>query len=248
MVKYMTADVRRITRKKTRAIYFAVVLALTFASGFIFKHFNVESDLVRGLLPSLLASITATIIGLPLLNALFADDFKYKTFQQVVGRGVSRSHIVIAKFIEAIFLILLYNVLMFVAGYFSLKLNGYGLNASETEMFIQSTIKSAILTLGYVSLTMMVVYFCSNITFGIVVYMMLSLGVGETLISTLGLIDSVHQLVGDPGMYTFTRLLEDSFSSVVSGQFTFKIIPVVAYIIVPIIISTFVFKSKELDF
>lgn len=120
MLKYMRADLYRITRQIPRYVLLVLfigfyVVALTMEG--VSKELNGLglSTSANGAIPFLGAAI-----GVLELMAVFSEDFQAKTLQLAIGSGISRRHCMLSKLLEVTLLVLidllLCNVLLLVGG------------------------------------------------------------------------------------------------------------------------------------
>ena len=98
MFDFIKADILRILKKKSYIITSSIVFisyAATLAVMFV-KHME-KFDLIN----SMLASMATFLVGIPVFNAVFTDDFNSRSMQTIIGFGTSRRQLVLSRFFES---------------------------------------------------------------------------------------------------------------------------------------------------
>lgn len=248
MLRYMRADMHRFTRQKTRMIYILFILLVIVLLGFCAKKFNWGDNIYNMVISYIIASYPI-IIGTTIFIALFSDDFRYKTIQQIIGRGLSRSKYVIAKFLECILITVFYMLLVVGAYFLSIKVFGIAVTSEETMTIFTTALQSILQTVGYISITMILVFNWQNLTMGLWIFSALAAGLISTGVSMIFMFDFLPKEFSVVTKYLFSNMLDAFIKSMTKGQFNIIIIPaILIYIVLPVIITCNLFKSVELDF
>ena len=248
MGRYMLADMRRFTRQKSRFIYVTFILALIVLMGFLSKKFK-WGDSVYNLVMSYAIAAFPIVIGPTIFIALFSDDFRYKSIQQVIGRGLSRTKYVIAKFIECILINVFYMILIFGAYFLATKAFGIVIDKEEMTMITTSCLQGVIMTVGYISIAMILVFAWQNITLGLWIFFALAAGIVSTAVTLIFTFDFLPKAMQKLSNYLFSSMVNGFITALIEGKFDIMIIPaVLIYLVLPVIISCALFKTVELDF
>lgn len=112
------------------------------------------------------------LVGIPVFQAVFSDDFKSRTMQTAIGHGISRRRLVLCRFYEACALIveacLIFTVIAFIMGLIMGASIG-GLALMTGKLFFD-----ALLVVANISIAMVVLYATQNPTGGLVMYILLA--------------------------------------------------------------------------
>ena len=280
MRRLIVTDLLRGQRKKSYIILMGgvIVLIIIIAILSIFFATKMETLLASGSLENgradfFLSAYSATeafipfMVGIPIFSAVFSDDFKSRTMQTAIGRGISRDKLILSRFIEVI--------LMMVEAYIVFAITaaicGAVLGATAGGIFglVGRMLLSAVCILSHLSIAMLLVYLTQNPTVGLVFYILFEANVFRLI---LKLVDNISFLkdngisIADwvpSGVYTkasnymlgvaavndaeldiFTPAIEQD----ITKGILYLLLLIGAYIILPVILSQVVFRKKELDF
>ena len=115
MRRLIRADIRRILKKRSVIVLFCIALV------FLCLHV-VGSCLAYDMDPvvpvkNLMSRIRVPelVIGLVILFGVYSDDFRSMTYSSVIGRGLTRSKLVLAKLLDTVILTaLMYGIITLV--------------------------------------------------------------------------------------------------------------------------------------
>ena len=112
------------------------------------------------------------LVGIPIFQTVFSDDFKSRTMQTAIGHGISRRRLVLARFYEVIALLieacLIFTVIGIVMGLIMGASIG-GLASMTGKLFFDS-----ILVVANITIAMLILYMSQNTTGGLVMYILLA--------------------------------------------------------------------------
>ena len=112
------------------------------------------------------------LVGIPVFQAEFSDDFKSRTMQTAIGHGISRRRLVLCRFYEACALIveacLIFTVIAFIMGLIM------GASISGLALMTGKLFFDALLVVANISIAMVVLYATQNPTGGLVMYILLA--------------------------------------------------------------------------
>ena len=105
MRNLIKADLQRILRKKS--IWLTFIFMVAFVTGMIFHDLAKVPDKSCGFVTTATDSLiyVALVLGIVLVVNVYADDFKSTAYINVVGRGVNRLKFIIAKFLDAVIIL-----------------------------------------------------------------------------------------------------------------------------------------------
>ena len=252
MRRTIKADVLRTQRKKSLIITSVITIVLILTAGIIAGLGLIKGDHSIQFRSFVGAATTFTpfLIGIPVFNSVFSDDFKSHSMQISIGRGFSRNKIIYARFIET--LILIAEAFLF----FSLFIVGLALIFSIKNGCMIGALKDLWklypYLICYIAVSMIFVYLTQAGTLGLVVFILLSASVTDMIITALKLVPflSEERLGHNIGNITIDGMLGCMFSSAREDwkRALYGIAALVIYVIVPIIVSKKIFKHKELEF
>lgn len=244
---YIKADLWRISKRIPRIIcnlIVAVIFGIYVFNGSKGDSWNsvfFMERMLRGL------TTTAIIYGILEFMAVFADDFKAKTMQVSIGAGMKRRHVILTKWLDGIFLIMSDLLFIVIAGLLMGAVTGIFIN---TEQMVDLQIRylgEVISIAGYLSISLIVVFYMQSVLVPLIVYICLSLNVLKMILEYVVNIGELRQLNLD--RFIFTNAKEMFISRLTVGSFDFKLLVVIlVYIIGGYVISSLLFKKKELEF
>lgn len=275
MRRLVFTDLFRAQKKKSYVIMMGLVAALIIIVAIIAfvwpskaaeesgkaERFQVLNNIVTTFIPFL--------VGIPVFQTVFTDDFKSRTMQTAIGRGISRSRLVLSRFLEACMLIVeamaIFSVVTLIAAL------AVGTSVSGTFLLLAHLWVDSSLIVAHLSVCMFFVYASQNTTVGLVFFILFSANVFGLL---LKLVDSIPFL-NDNGIeiskmvptgvhtnmsnYLFgtkavldttdiSKLLEPAIEANFGKALVYGIVFVGVYIILPVFLSQAVFRKKELEF
>ncbi|MBO6163089.1 MAG: hypothetical protein J6O53_07525 [Eubacterium sp.] len=125
-------------------------------------------------------SMIPFLVGIPVFQTVFSDDFKSRTMQTAIGRGISRRRLVLCRFFEAIALLveacLIFTVLSIVMGLV------LGASIGGLATMIGKLFFDLVLVVANTSVAMLILYLTMNPTGGLVMYILMAADVFRMLL------------------------------------------------------------------
>ena len=247
MKNLIFADVKRILRKPSYWIVLGICLLIS-----LLWTIQSKGDGLSGLsFASNQGTAIKTMnlfIGIAIYVSVYADEFTSNSMQCLIGRGISRRRLLIAKFINCV-------IVTFISyGIYTLFITIVGLgmgakmNASESSFLYISILVNAFTVLGYATISMIILFWSKNVAYATLVDAFL-LFAGDTLLSGLNAIPVINLLHID--RHIFAHALECAKVDLLltGGTAIFTMFWHVAKICaVSIILAYLLFRKKELDF
>jgi len=242
MLKYIRGEIYRLIHKKSMYIFFAALFA-----GYLFityvrsGGYNEESIVNEAFN---LFNFLPVLAGGFFFAAIYTDDLNSKNLTSLVGFGLSKLIIVIAKFV----LISLFGALGFGlvplvhCGVYAVL--GWKATADTWSMIYAVSAKYFLTTVAFSVLSGIVVYGLQRTTFAIVTYVLLAFGVVSGLLA-MGLKTFAPGLIN----YLMSGISDRVFAGMIGGGAL--IAPVVEYIIyvaIAAVLSALAFYRKEMEF
>ena len=236
MNKLIRSDIRRILKKEI--LYIFTILLWIFA---IFtkngKTPGQQIDAMEGVLDT----YGIILISIPVLLCVYGDEFKAGSMQIAIGRGVSRTKIIFAKFLDCV--LLSFALALLLSGIIYIKNLTTGLAISD---------KQSIMLLVYALLT--VVKACGYYAIA-AFFMMMNYSIASVMIIDLFMLmffDKILKAVQAKlkiGLYdlSLSGMMEDAYHSLACGDFPFKLLTASFMIIIVVVASAVIFRRKELE-
>ena len=247
MKDLIIADITRIFRKPTYRIAILVCFALTLIWA-IQAKMNVWNGytFVAGQASAL--NFCGNILGISIYLSVYADEFTSNSMQCLIGHGVSRFRLLLAKFIDCVivtftsFFLYYFFVMML-----SLAL-GAGMNLMELKFFSGAVMVWALKTLGYATFSMIILYWTKNVALATFtdVFLLFAGGLLLGLLNNIPVIKFYHL-----ENYIFEGILTKANASIQFGLadgWLWIIFAIVRICVFSIVVSFLLFRKKELDF
>lgn len=184
MISYIRADLWRIFRRIPRLIVIVLLYALTtlvFVQ--LFRH-EMELSPLMIAYEHYVVGFIPLVFGLVEMAAIYADDFRAKTMQAAIGRGMSRIKVVLCKLADMAILMFLdvafFGVILLASG--AIWKMGMGVLAGE---LLLSLLSAWFKTVAYTSLAMALAFYTQNALFALLTYIALSSGIAAKAVSAL---------------------------------------------------------------
>ena len=243
MRNLLRADLKRIFR--VGLIYVGLLLALIYISYTVLE--GVVNDgsigLINGVQKSLSGAPIALFIVFPTFYAVFAHELSSKSMQTVLGHGITRDKLIIAKLLDAAILLLCLYLVIIVAALIVINIeSAIVLSPQQQVNLIIYIILRWLRHFGYIVFSAMIMYISGSTVLGIIaciaftVVFKLVFNIVE-FFSSLSLYD-----------YTFDGLLDWAYTGIEVGAAPWQLLPAVCYLFAALAITTYFFRRKEFDF
>lgn len=249
MSRLIKADIDRVLRRK--ALWFLVIAVLAIVTFIIFDRVLSAPD--KGFAFAAAAGDGFTqvgfIVGLFLILNIYADDFKSMSFINVIGRGVSRWKVIIAKLIDTyVIMINMYfvSVLMILLLKFIM---GISLSPVEVQYIVFKAVCDVITTTASIVVAAVFFYMTENTVLGVIAFIFCEviIPMALDLVVMIPRISQFHlERIFISGI-TSSMMADFMFGNILGGIGLLLLINV-AYIGLPILITILLFNIKELDF
>lgn len=243
----MLADIHRITRRIPRIIAIFSCYLMLVITMLIVKDVGEFHSVVFLKTLSIFAQFIPIAIGVIELGTIFSGDFKAKTMQAAIGLGISRTKVVVSKFLESIILIF-FDLLVFL-GITFLIATVLGVHFTPDQIlepisrFLYCWLKISC----YISFVMILAFYLQTTGIATVLYLVLSFGVLDQVLSlalTMGIIKKFHL-----ESYLLSNILTSFQTRMILGNFNFGLfLSILAYMLLGLVLSVIVFKKRELEF
>ncbi|MCR5093930.1 MAG: hypothetical protein K6B72_08155 [Lachnospiraceae bacterium] len=255
------ADIRRVQKKRSFLICLAIEAALLVLAGLLAYAVPLPISMTGsekgGTAPSMEIYIMIAFffyplfVGIPIFSAIYSDDFKSRSMQTAIGFGITRRKLIWARFFEVLILAL-ETAVLFTAIVYAVDL-WTGISFGDaTDMILKQVWIKDFEIIGFLSISLIIVYGTQKPGSGMVLYILLLMGVFSALITLADMIPffsrnhiKISEYVPSGVVSTMQKAIfgDDPGKAVIAGLcFT------VFYILLPVILSIRIFEKKELDF
>ena len=247
MLNYLNGEIYRMLRKKSLYIYFGSCAILYFLLAFIRMGASDPEQMLSD--ASALFSLLPAVIGGYLFAALYTDDLSSKNLSTLIGFGLSKATIVVSKLI----LIILFGaVIVGLVPLFMYAVNAL-LGSLPTAAILGQVyargLKVLMEIVAFSSLAALVVYGLQRGTFGMVTYLLLSLGIISQLLGILLNWDLVSSLLPGLSDHLMSGISFRTLAGILAGEsILLPLIEYFIYVTVTVVLSTLAFTKKELEF
>ena len=247
MKNLVAADVIRILRKPTYRIILVLCLLFSVGYGIFAKVMDYTAFKFLGCQDSALSSVT-TILGICIFLSVYADEFSSNSMQCLIGHGVSRLRLLIAKVIDCIIVTFVSFAVYLVICELVFVLGGVHLSAVRNLYLLGKTLVSTVTVIGVSTFSMIFLYCTKSAALATV---------ADTLILSLGsLMAEVFTFIP---YVKFWHLEDRVFVNAVSGAFASLSLgnvsglfvlfgDLIRTVVISVVIAFLLFRKKELDF
>lgn len=244
MRNLIVSDILRILKKKSYWIIVGITLFFSLYD-MLGKRDSLSS--VTNQLTTI-QNFGSTILGICIFLSVYADEFSSRSMQCIIGRGLSRAKLQIAKFIDCIILTANSYVIWFVWVFLLNLIFRTDMGTLERTALYAAFFTEALKAIGYATISVIFLYKSSNVATATAVEILLYL----IIYMFMGLLtDSLHL---GPLYFlrrnTYTGLINHIYTNIVLGQSCAKLLfgAIVVYIGGSLLISVLIFRKRELDF
>lgn len=248
MIGYLRCDLHRILRRFPRYLMLLLGLGGLALCTVIFGQsglYGAWSSFAYVAAIKAMIKPLSLIIGIVELFFVFGDDLKAKTMQAAIGAGLSRADLVFGKYFEIVLLSLL-DVLLYVV--FLLAFGGVfqaGLLPVQLRELSVYALVEWLRVIGYMSLTMILLFFKSSLGLGLILYIALYAKVLHTvarLLLSIKAIDGLHL-----SRYTLTASIDTLQTYLIGGLSSVgPLLIVLGYGLLGCLIALLLFRKREL--
>jgi hypothetical protein len=247
MLKYIHGELYRIFRKKSLYIYLGAIAFLYALFVLIRQNGIVSASIVND--AEQLFTYLPVLVGCYLFAVLYCDDLRSNNLATLIGYGMKKSSIVLAKLVLSTIL----NVLIFalIPLFMFLIYIVVGHNPSTlmmAEVYSQA-LKAALLAIAYSTIAGIMVYGLQRGTFAVVLYVLLSLGIVSQLLMMILYWDVISAIAPNLGNYLLSNIVNNITVGVQSGSVEWLfVLEYTTYIVMACVLSIVAFHKKELEF
>lgn len=244
MRNLIKADMARILR--TKLIYVGLVFIIYRLIDQIFEQIANDGFGAKSFIDGIHAALTDQIYGalylvIPVFFAVFSNEIPSKAMQCILGRGLTRDKLILAKLIDSAILLAGYFVIIS-AIIFMLNDESVAMSAIQNRNLVIYIIFTFLRFYGYIVFSAMIMFLTNSTAAGIVSC------VAFTVIFKLTF--KVLEMFTEFTMYdyTFDGQLDLSYGLIEAGRFGWQIIPAALYLVAGVVITVIFFRRREFEF
>ena len=236
MSKLIKADLRRILRKNILYI-FTVLLAIAAIATKNGKTPGQQIDAMEAMMDGL----GIILISIPVLLCVYGDEFRSGSMQIAIGRGVSRTKIIVAKFLDCVILSLVSALLLSVIIFIKNALTGLPISEKQSVMLFVYALLIVVKACGYFAISAFFMMMSFSIAGGLMIDLFMLMFFDRIL--------KAIQYKLKIGLYdmSLSGLTEDAYRAISAGSFPGMLIVAIVIIVVVIGATAFTFNRKELE-
>jgi len=241
MLNLLRSEAYRLARKRSMYIYIVALLLgyalLVFVRSGGFTAESVVSD-------SSNFNFFPALAGAFLFSAIYTDDLNSKNLATLVGYGLSKTTIVMAKFITSVVSSVIFFVLLVGVHCAMYAVLGFAPTPRDVGWVFAFGLKYTLMTIVFMALSSIVVYGFQRTTFALVTYILFGFGIVTSLIKVA---DSVLKLkLAD---YLVSSLTDNITYGLISGTSALpSVVGYLGYLIVALVLAAVAFNRKEMEF
>ena len=267
MSRIIFTDLRRGQRKFSYILLMGIVILLIIllaVISFIFPGEGGKAARFESLF-TVIEVFIPFLVGIPVYQAVITDDFKSRTMQTAIGRGISRQNLILARFFEIILMLVEAFIVFSIVG----AITGLvlGMSGSSISIMVIKMWSSSFLIFAHLSIAMFLAFLALNPTVGLVFYILFETNVFRLIFSLLDGISFFKDngiaisewipsgLNSNFTQYTFGVERQEVLGTIIDAVpqdigkgLLYGLALVGIYCILPLVLSQVVFRKKELDF
>ena len=239
MRNLLRADLRRILKRVSIYVWLFLIFVIFFLSA-LSKDYTADIVGMEQGVTSLLGPI---LVSIPVFLGVYGREIQAGSMQCVIGRGMSRTKLILTKYLECVLMCLFYFFFIWLAFFLRNNVGDAGLTANQNKMLTIFVLFAFIKTCGYFAFTTFFFFIAWSVAPGIV-----ALLVSAFLMPMLfTMLDGF--LKTDFSEFYFNGMIDNAYASIAAGDIGYTLIlAIVLYIGGALLLTALVFRKKEIEF
>ena len=247
MLKLITAEIYRLLHRKTFFIYLILLAVAYLLIAFIRSGGFDENSILEDAL--IFFNFLPPVVGGILFAAIYNDDLNAKNLITLVGYGTSRTSIVLSRLL----LMTLVSSIVFTLAPLMLFLThaalGWTATASNMSTIYALAFKYLLLTLGYATISGIVVYGTQRTTTAMVTFVLCSLNIIGGMLSALLASLLGSELASRISTHFMLGISNRAYYAISGdGSLLLPLAEFFIYLLIAVLVSIFAFRRKEMEF
>ena len=239
MRNLLRADLRRILKRVSIYVWLFLIFVVFFVSALSMDYTADIINMEQGV-TSLLGPI---LVSIPVFLGVYGRELQAGSMQCVIGRGMSRTKLILTKYLECVLMCLFFFFFIWLAFFLRNNVGDAGLTANQNKMLTIFVLFAFIKTCGYFAFTTFFFFIAWSVAPGIV-----ALLVSAFLMPMLfTMLDGF--LKTDFSEFYFNGMIDNAYASIAAGDIGYTLIlAIVLYIGGALLLTALVFRKKEIEF
>ena len=239
MRNLLRADLRRILKRVSIYVWLFLIFVIFFLSA-LSKDYTADIVGMEQGVTSLLGPI---LVSIPVFLGVYGREIQAGSMQCVIGRGMSRTKLILTKYLECVLMCLFFFFFIWLAFFLRNNVGDAGLTANQNKMLTIFVLFAFIKTCGYFAFTTFFFFIAWSVAPGIV-----ALLVSAFLMPMLfTMLDGF--LKTDFSEFYFNGMIDNAYASIAAGDIGYTLIlAIVLYIGGALLLTALVFRKKEIEF
>ncbi len=239
MRNLLRADLRRILKRVSIYVWLFLIFVIFFLSA-LSKDYTADIIGMEQGVTSLLGPI---LVSIPVFLGVYGREIQAGSMQCVIGRGMSRTKLILTKYLECVLMCLFFFFFIWLAFFLRNNVGDAGLTANQNKMLTIFVLFAFIKTCGYFAFTTFFFFIAWSVAPGIV-----ALLVSAFLMPMLfTMLDGF--LKTDFSEFYFNGMIDNAYASIAAGDIGYTLIlAIVLYIGGALLLTALVFRKKEIEF
>ena len=239
MRNLLRADLRRILKRVSIYVWLFLIFVIFFLSA-LSKDYTADIIGMEQGVTSLLGPI---LVSIPVFLGVYGREIQAGSMQCVSGRGMSRTKLILTKYLECVLMCLFFFFFIWLAFFLRNNVGDAGLTANQNKMLTIFVLFAFIKTCGYFAFTTFFFFIAWSVAPGIV-----ALLVSAFLMPMLfTMLDGF--LKTDFSEFYFNGMIDNAYASIAAGDIGYTLIlAIVLYIGGALLLTALVFRKKEIEF
>ena len=239
MRNLLRADLRRILKRVSIYVWLFLIFVIFFLSA-LSKDYTADIVGMEQGVTSLLGPI---MVSIPVFLGVYGREIQAGSMQCVIGRGMSRTKLILTKYLECVLMCLFFFFFIWLAFFLRNNVGDAGLTANQNKMLTIYVLFAFIKTCGYFAFTTFFFFIAWSVAPGIV-----ALLVSAFLMPMLfTMLDGF--LKTDFSEFYFNGMIDNAYASIAAGDIGYTLIlAIVLYIGGALLLTALVFRKKEIEF
>jgi ABC-type transport system involved in multi-copper enzyme maturation permease subunit len=249
MLNYLKAELYRLLHKKSLYAYLGA-LALAYAALAFIRTGGMDANAFSGDTLAF-SQWLPLLLGGFLFAAIFTDELGAKSLTIMVGHGLGKGRLVLAKVLLMAITcaVLLALVPLFIAAV--LAALGFAPGPGDIAASYALMLKAWMIAVAYSALAAIVAYASQRVTFAIVAYLFLSVGIISGLVGAALDNATVTAILPDASSHLLPYIGARMSAAVAAGQWAQAAqsgLEWLVYVVIATAVAAVVFKKREMEF
>ena len=239
MRNLLRADLRRILKRVSIYVWLFLIFVIFFLSA-LSKDYTADIIGMEQGVTSLLGPI---LVSIPVFLGVYGRELQAGSMQCVIGRGMSRTKLILTKYLECVLMCLFFFFFIWLAFFLRNNVGDAGLTANQNKMLTIFVLFAFIKTCGYFAFTTFFFFIAWSVAPGIVALLVSSFLMPMLFTMLDGFLKT------DFSEFYFNGMIDNAYASIAAGDIGYTLLlAIVLYIGGALLLTALVFRKKEIEF